>query len=78
MNKSDEQIKSFCRNIKYLRKKHGYSQSEMAKILGIGVNSLRELEREELPPSLSVDVVYAIAKNFGILPKDIFFDLKDD
>ena len=42
-------------NLLWLRKKHGYSQKTMAQIMGIGVTSLRRLERGELPPRLTID-----------------------
>ena len=48
----------------------------MAKKLGIGVKSLELIESGSLPPRVSVRVVYMIYENFGILPKDIFYPIK--
>ena len=40
----------FCQNIRRLRMEHKFSQKQMASMLGIGVKSLRLLERNIIPP----------------------------
>lgn len=72
-----EEIKNFMNNIVWLREKHGLSNDEMAKILGISSDSLNKIENGELPPLISVDVIFNIQKHFGILPKNQFVKLSE-
>ncbi|MBQ5321300.1 MAG: helix-turn-helix transcriptional regulator [Oscillospiraceae bacterium] len=74
--RNEKEIRVFCENIRYLRKKNGLSEKEMAKKLGIGIKSLNSIESGYLPPRVTVDIIYAIYENFGILPKDIFYPIK--
>ncbi len=67
-----EQLQTFCETVRRLRQAHGLSQRNMAKQLGIGVGSLRKLERGEIPPRLSVEVLYHIYDTFGVHPADQF------
>lgn len=41
----------------------------MAKIIGVGVNSLNKIEKGEFPPSLTVEVIFNIYEYFGITPE---------
>lgn len=59
-------------NLLWLRKKHGYSQKTMAQIMGIGVKSLRTLERGELPPRLTIACLPPVCRHFHISPSDLF------
>lgn len=72
---SREEAENFMFNVAWLRKKYGLSKVKMAKLLGIGVGSLNKIEKGELPPRMSVDVVFNIHKHFGILPKKQFTKL---
>lgn len=72
---SHEEAYIFMSNMVWLRKKYGFSKVKMAKLLGIGVGSLNKIEKGELPPRISVDVVFNIHKHFGILPKKQFTKL---
>ena len=72
MSNIDKEIKIFCENLKYLRKEKGLSKKEMAKKLGIGVQSLSVLESGRLPPRLSLEPLFNIHKNFGISSSEIF------
>ena len=74
-NRDDSRI--FCRNVLALRKKHNLTQAEMAKLLGIGVKSLRSLEKGEIPPRLSCGIIIIIYKEFGVFPSDMFSPLED-
>lgn len=67
----------FMFNVKWLREKHGLSKKEMAKILGISVGTLNKIEKSELPPRLSVDIVFNIYQHFGIHPKNQFVKLTE-
>ena len=68
----EDEVKLFCDNIYLLRKKQYLSQNEMAKKLGIGVYSLRKLERGELPPRLDSRILWYIYEEFHVLPHQMF------
>ena len=68
----EQEIKNLLHNLAFLRKQHGCSAAKMAALLGIGVGSLRQIERGILPPRLSTEDVFKAAKRFGIAPKDLF------
>ena len=63
--------RNLTRNLVWLRKAHGLSQRDMAKRLGIGVSSLRKLERGTVPPRLNVGFLLSIAQQFGISPGEM-------
>ncbi len=69
-NKKDLQI--FCENIKTIREKTKLSQEEMAKKLGISRYSLSKIERGEIPPKLSCEILFTIHDEFGIAPSEMF------
>lgn len=58
-------------NVAWLRKQHGLSKKNMAKLLHISVKSLERIEHREMPPKLSIRIVSHIQNHFGIHPKDI-------
>ena len=60
-------------NIKWLRKKNKLSLKEMAKILGLSVNTLNKLETGILPPRLDVGFLFKIQAHFNI-PAGDFVD----
>ena len=62
----------FFYNIVWLRKHYGLSKKEMAHKLHIGLWTLNKIERGELPPRLSCDVVFSAHRNFGIRCSDLF------
>ncbi len=64
--KIDEGYTNFCRNIRYLRAKHHLSQQEMAKLLGIGVGTLRKMEQGMIPPRLGCGVLCRLAASFHV------------
>ena len=45
-----QELLNFCSDVTYLRKKHGLTQAQMAEIMGVGVGTVRLLERGVLPP----------------------------
>lgn len=69
------ELLNFCRNVKYLRKAYALSQKDMAQICGISVSALRKIEREILPPRLSVEPIMNLSTNFKILPSLLFIPL---
>lgn len=65
-------MNNFLHNVVWLRKQHGLSKKQMAKILGIGIGSLNKLENGELPPRMSIRILDRIQKYFGISKADQF------
>ena len=61
-------MEAFAHNIRWLRKKYGLSKKKMAELLGIGLWSLNRLERGEIPPRMTIDILFAVQKHFGISP----------
>lgn len=73
MKRASETVewKNLVNNIIFLRKKYSISKKVMAEILGVCVETLNKIERGELPPRLSLKIVFNIEKYFSIKPKDI-------
>lgn len=67
-----EEMAIFCANLKHLREKEGLTHKEMAACLGIGVETLKRLERGEIPPRVSVEVIFRASTVFGLHPKELF------
>ncbi len=67
----------FMFNVTRLRKRHGLTKKEMAKTLGISVGTLNKIEKGELPPRMSVEIVFNIYQHFGIHPKNQFVKLTE-
>ena len=65
-------LETLTHNLHWIRRQNGYSRKAMAGILKIGVGSLAKLERGEIPPRLSVDVLFAVYDHFGITPSALF------
>ena len=70
--KLQEEVQNFLRNVAWLRKHHGLSQKEMAVLLGVGVGTIRKMERGVLPPRLMADVVWRIRDSFHVPPRELF------
>lgn len=64
----DKELLVLMKNIKYLRLKNGLTKKEMAKIIGVGIKTLNQIENEELPKRFTVRILYGISENFGISP----------
>lgn len=62
---------NFMHNVSYIRKHYGLSKKKMAELLDIGVGSLNKIENGEIPPRLSVEILFNIYDNFGIYPQDM-------
>ena len=65
-NINKDVVEIFTSNVVWLRKTNSLSKVKMCKILGIGYGSLNKIEKGILPPKLSVDVIFRIARYFGI------------
>ena len=60
------------KNLLSLRRKHRLTQKEMAKRLGVGIKSLRSLERGVIPERLACDLLFAVLFQFGVPPAKLF------
>lgn len=67
----ENSVEVMGRNLFLLRVKHRLNQKEMALILGIGLLSLRKLEKGIIPPRLTVEMLYRIHDHFGITPSNL-------
>lgn len=70
----DISIQLLGQNIAYLRKQNNLTQTEMAKLLCIGIGSLRRIEHGELPPRIRISFLYSVYDSFGILPGTLLRD----
>ena len=70
--KMKSEIDVFCKNIRQIRSREGLSKTAMAKMLGIGVQSLTKIENGILPARLSCKIFENIYFHFGIVPKALF------
>lgn len=71
------ELENLCHNIYRLRKANNLTQKEMAKILKVGVGSLRKLEAGIIPPRMTVDILYHVYVAFGISPSQLM-EKKDE
>ena len=69
---NDKELLVLMKNIKYLRLKNGLTKREMAKIIGVGIKTLNQIEKEEFPKRFTVRILYGISEHFGILPSKQF------
>lgn len=64
-------IDNFLNNITWLRRHYGLTKKEMAGKLNISVWSLNKIENGELPPRLTIDVMFRTYQVFGISMADL-------
>ena len=50
----------------------------MARLLHIGVASLNKIENGELPPNLSIEILFQIHKHFHIRPNQLLYERFND
>lgn len=62
----------FCENIRLLRVKNGLTKRQMAKIMGIGIESLNKIERGTVPERLKVEAFLFTANYFNYAPDELF------
>ena len=74
MEENNLYLKAFCRNVHRLRKEHGLSQKEMARIMGIGVGSLRKVEQGTVPPRMDILVLRNLTLHFSIPISSLIWD----
>lgn len=69
--KNEASIKVFAflsHNILWLRRHYGISRKRMAALLGIGLWSLKKIEKGKLPPRLTIEILFTLYEQFGISP----------
>ncbi len=75
-NKNEAQI--FMKNVKSLRRYYGLSKKEMAEIMNVSVYTINKIEKENLPPKLSVTAIFDLQEYFGIKAEDLVSFLFSD
>lgn len=68
----EQKMRTLCENLRLLRKKHGLSKVKMAKILGIGVRMLTNLEQGVVSRRLGGSMLYNAGEYFGVRADDLF------
>ncbi len=68
----DKEFENFAYNIKSLRMKNNLLLNSMAQLLNIDEEALIKIENGELPEEVTVEILFLISKEFGVLPKDMF------
>ena len=58
----------FCANMLQLRQRLGLSKKEMAACLKISLYSLNRLEAGEIPPRVTVELLWELWDRFGVSP----------
>lgn len=71
MNPTTELV-TLCRNLSRLREAHNLTKTQMAKILGIGMNSLALIEKGVCPPTLGVNDLLRVCRHFRLPIRDLF------
>lgn len=71
--KSEDQFLILCENLRHLRKANGFFKTKMARVLGISVKTLNELERDTLPPRLGCEALWRTSDYFQV-PLHTLFD----
>lgn len=66
------QIVVLCRNISWLRKKHGLSKKKMAEILGVGVKTITLMEEDILPCRVGCDMLFNASEHFSVAVSELF------
>ena len=65
----------FCRNMKALRRGHGYSKKKMAEVCGVSVATITKVEAEILPPRLRVTIVFRVSDHFALQPRQLLLPM---
>lgn len=69
---TDKEFSIFCNNVKLLRTQNSLSKEEMAKICGIDVSNLMQIEQGALPKNTTVEIAIRLYRHFGISPEKLF------
>ena len=74
---TEQEMRWFMENVRALRKRHGLSKEKMARLLHIGVGSLSKIESGQMPPRMTVEVVFNIQDHFRLSPESLFLPLAE-
>ncbi len=69
---TQKDILNWIHFVQKLRKEKHLSQKKMARILGVGVGTVRKIEKGIFPERISCTVLMNIYREFGIKPSDQF------
>lgn len=69
----EKEVKTFLKNLVWLKNYHNLSNEKMAEILEISIEMWDEVEIEKIPTSLTVDVFYRIKEYFDVNPTDMIY-----
>ena len=64
----EQELENFRYNVIWLREHHQISETKMARIMRIGINSLRKIEQGEFPKNIGIRMFFCAGKYFGIPP----------
>lgn len=70
------EIKQFCKNLRYLRRREGQSLRQTAKMLRVDPLLLLLIEAGFPPASLSIDIIFQAEALFGVSPANLFLPLE--
>ena len=71
MANSEHSFNIFLENVKRLRDQYALSKKKMAGIMDVSIYTINKIERGELPPKMSVTVVFNLEKYFGIAASEL-------
>ena len=69
MESNNQEQRQYGQQIRYLRKKAGITQTQLAKRVGISLNSVQRYEKNERQPS--VESLFQIANALGVTFMDL-------
>lgn len=70
-------LRCFTHNIISLRRKAGLSKKAMAALLHISIYSLNQLEKGQIPPRMSCEVLLEIHQHFHVSPNTMLMQYLD-
>ena len=74
---SQEMTTTLCRNIRYLRKKHGLSKKKLAEIIGCTPYAITKIEGGVLPRRFYYHHLRNLCTYFEIQTQDLFSPLDE-
>ncbi len=75
---TSKELRTFMKNVAWLRTHYGLSKKDMAKLLGVSVMTLTRIERGQFPSQLHISVMYNIQRHFGVRISNQFVDITSE
>ena len=75
---TSKELRTFMKNVAWLRAHYGLSKKDMAKRLGVSVMTLAKIEKGQFPPRLHISVMYNIQRQFGVRISNQFVDITSE